>query len=407
MRPAVAVLFDRLGPYHCARLEATAAHFDTVALETCAESAEYAWDRVATPDSFRRVTLFGAGEGNSRILPSAEIQRRVSTALDAADPTAVYIPGWASTAALSALQWCIERCRPAILMSESGRDDDFRSWPKESIKRQLVGLFSAGLVGGKVHAQYLADLGMPPAAVFTGYDVVDNEYFARGSVKTTAQANELRIKHKLPENYFLASARFVPKKNLDTLIRGYSDYRRKEEETRKSEEIWDLVILGDGPLIGEVKSLVAELGLQNSVRLPGFKQYGELPIYYGLAKAFVHASVVEQWGLVVNEAMASGVPVIVSSRCGCSLELVKEGENGFVFDPLNVGSLSEQLAAMAALAADTRADMGKMSRTIISRFTPAHFGQAATQAYEAALVRVGRRSSWTGRTILKMALAWR
>ena len=67
------------------------------------------------------------------------------------------------------------------------------------------------------------------------------------------------------------------------------------------------------------------LGLDNDVIFPGFIQYDELPAYYGLAKAFIHASTVEQWGLVVNEALAAGLPVLVSERCGCAPDLVREG----------------------------------------------------------------------------------
>jgi glycosyltransferase involved in cell wall biosynthesis len=80
---------------------------------------------------------------------------------------------------------------------------------------------------------------------------------------------------------------------------------------------WDLVLLGDGPLKADLCRLIDDLRIRNRVLMPGFKQYEELPAYYALARAFVHASATEQWGLVVNEASASGLPVIVSNRCGC------------------------------------------------------------------------------------------
>ena len=81
--------------------------------------------------------------------------------------------------------------------------------------------------------------------------------------------------------------------------------------------------------------------------MPGFKQYDELPIYYGLAGAFIHASTTEQWGLVVNEAMAAGLPVIVSERCGCAPDLVENGRNGFTFDPYDVDALTHLMLKMA------------------------------------------------------------
>ena len=84
------------------------------------------------------------------------------------------------------------------------------------------------------------------------------------------------------------------------------------------------------------------------MHLPGFKPYDELPVYYALANAFVHASTTEQWGLVVNEAIASGLPVIVSNRCGCAPELVNG--NGFTFDPTNEHELTARLLEMASLS---------------------------------------------------------
>src|SRR5207247_9937771 len=95
-------------------------------------------------------------------------------------------------------------------------------------------------------------------------------------------------------------------------------------------------------------SQLSTLNLNEHVHLPGFKPYDELPAYYALANAFVHASTTEQWGLVVNEAIASGLPVIVSNRCGCAPELVNG--NGFNFDATNENELTARLLEMASLS---------------------------------------------------------
>src|SRR5207248_5879043 len=115
---------------------------------------------------------------------------------------------------------------------------------------------------------------------------------------------------------------------------------------------WDLVLLGDGPLRETLNTQLSTLNLHSHVHLPGFKRYDELPVYYALAKAFVHASTTEQWGLVVNEAVASGLPVIVSERCGCVPELVNG--NGFTFDPFAEHELAELLLRLALLRDDER-----------------------------------------------------
>jgi 1,2-diacylglycerol 3-alpha-glucosyltransferase len=95
----------------------------------------------------------------------------------------------------------------------------------------------------------------------------------------------------------------------------------------------DLVVCGDGDLRPRLHALARELGLEQRVHWPGFVQYPDLPVYYALADAFILASTIEPWGLVVNEAMACGLPVLVSDRCGCAPDLVPEGQNGFTFKP--------------------------------------------------------------------------
>src|SRR5262245_32683656 len=146
---------------------------------------------------------------------------------------------------------------------------------------------------------------------------------------------------------------------------------------------WDLVILGDGPLRNTLNSTVSTLNLHEHVHLPGFKLYDELPVYYALANAFVHASTSEQWGLVVNEAIASGLPVIVSNRCGCAPELVNG--NGFTFDPFEEQELVERLLQMASLSDDERKSLSYASYRISRNFAPERFGEGLERAASVAL----------------------
>src|SRR5262249_41808278 len=153
--------------------------------------------------------------------------------------------------------------------------------------------------------------------------------------QTLEHSAEKRTALRLPADYFLASARFTEKKNLPGLLRAYARYRDRCQENRTgdAQSPWELVVLGDGPGRQQLEQLRDELGLSERVRLPGFQQYDVLSSYYAFARAFVHASTVEQWGLVVNEAMASGLPILLSNRCGCASMLLDEGVNGYLFDP--------------------------------------------------------------------------
>jgi glycosyltransferase involved in cell wall biosynthesis len=143
------------------------------------------------------------------------------------------------------------------------------------------------------------------------------------------------------------------------------------------------VLLGDGSLRADLESLIAALDLDRNVRLPGFRQYDELPAYYGLADAFVHASTTEQWGLVVNEAMASGLPVLVSNRCGCVPELVDQGTTGHSFDPNDEAALARCMVEIVR-EEGRRREMGEKSAARIRGWGPDRFAQGLQAAAEAA-----------------------
>ncbi|MDO7840920.1 glycosyltransferase [Sphingomonas immobilis] len=381
----VAILFDNFGPYHIARLAAAAQTVDVIAIEVAARSYEYAWEPAET-EAFRRVTLFPAGVSEER--SNREMAQAVIAALDGARPQVLAVPGWSDRAGLVALGWARRNKVPAIVMSASNLIDRRRHFVTEFVKRRIVSLFSAGIVGGTLGADYLSALGMPRDRIASGYDVVDNDHFEQGSKAALADP-VLRAGLGLPERYFLCSARFVKKKNLPGLIDAYAQYR-----AGVGASAWSLVVIGDGPLRPELEERISALGLDRHVLLPGFIQYGDLPKYYGLASAFILPSAIEQWGLVVNEAMASGLPVIVSARCGCAPDLIVEGANGFKVDPADRAMLASRMASIAT--GETAQSMGVESRAIIARWTPQLFADELRRLAEIAYSRPRRRGSVLG-----------
>ncbi len=389
----LAVLFSRLGPYHHARLEAVARRRLVVAVEYSSVDHTYQWNPVAASGTFRVHTVLSDAEVGAE--PLRKMRRKLAEVLDGVGPAAVAIPGWSAPASLTALEWCVRRAVPAIVMSESQVVDAARTRAVELIKSRVVRLFSAGLVGGTPHRSYLEALGMEPQRVFAGYDVVDNLHFASGADAARRNERNLRRNLGLPARYFLASSRFVLKKNLSRLLRAFAAYRSLCRGAP-----WGLVLLGDGPLRSELLRERDGLGLAADVFLPGFKQYEELPSYYGLAQAFVHASTVEQWGLVVNEAMASGLPVLVSSACGCAPDLVREGVNGHVFDPRDPEKLARLLATISSNEVDLAA-MGRASREIVAGWAPARFAEGLDAAAAAAIDHSPPRATLLDRLILR------
>ena len=371
----VAVLFDHFGPYHRARLRGAMEHVEAVGLEFYPQSRDYAWES-SDDGQLPITTVMDAPkmDGFKKGFPA-----RLAAILSAEKPDAVAIPGWSSFEALTALQWCRTHGVPPVLMSESSAHDTDRSAMKEWVKRQIVRAFPSALVGGSPHRAYLRQLGMAEDRIFTGYDVVDNAYFEEAS----DDARRQRASSPGPTGAFLASNRFIEKKNLLRVIDAYAAYRSRWNPT-DSEPAWNLCLLGDGELRPALEARMATHRLEACVEMPGFKQYDELPSYYAKASCFLHASTTEQWGLVVNEAMASGLPVLVSNRCGCAPDLVQDNVNGFTFDPFDTESLASAMLAMHRLSAEARQAMGRASREIIRQWGPDRFGTGLRAAARSA-----------------------
>ena len=250
-KPAVAVIFHHIGPYHQVRLNAAADRLTVTGVEWSAKAHD-AWGAADSPARYHKVSLFP--EATEKHPGKAELERAFSSALDQANCDVVAVNGWNNFGSLIAANCCVRGEIPMIVMSESSRQDEPRAWWKESLKRRLVGLYSAALVGGQRHCDYLVELGMPRERIFTGYDVVDNAYFREKTEEIRSQRSEVRQKYGLPENYFLASARFIEKKNLPKLIQAYGEYRDRSQGAGVTAPgynggaPWDLVLLGDGPL---------------------------------------------------------------------------------------------------------------------------------------------------------------
>ena len=256
-----------------------------------------------------------------------------------------------------------------MLLSDSVKGNMKRVWWKEAYKKYLVRNCQSAFVAGTPQARYVAQLGIPEEKVFQpGSCSIDNDYWEAASAKARAGQGQLRNDYDLPEKYFLCVARFIDCKNLPFLLDSYAQY------CRESDEPWGLVLCGSGELEPSLRRQADKLQL-GDIRFVGFRQVGDLPVYYGLASAFVLASsVIECWGLVVNEAMACGLPVLVSNQVGSAEDLVVDGVNGFEFDPFLVSDLSQKMQ-MLAEDEELADQMGTESRRLID----AHSCEVAAQ----------------------------
>jgi glycosyltransferase involved in cell wall biosynthesis len=399
--PARAVLtWHDIGHYHHRRNE-VAHRLSTFELEVFEISGKPEYAEFASGVPSQRpysVTQLGLDQ----LSDSAERANRIHEALHACEPNVVFVPGWSHPASLMAIEWCAENEVACVLMSDSTDYDRARVWWKEAIKRRIVALTQAGFVAGRRAVDYLAQLGMPEERIANGYDVVDNSHFWNGARTAREAARDERERCRLPQHYFLCCSRFIEVKNLSRLIDAYRLYHRGA--ARRGKEPWHLVLVGDGQQRGVVQEQIIDLDLTKFVMLTGYRSYRELPAYYGLADAFVLASVSEPWGLVVNEAMAAGLPVLVSERCGCAPDLVAQGRNGFTFDPYDV----ERLAALMTLIASeecNRAAMASMSRDIIAQWDLSRFVSGLDTAARVALDAPRKRPSSIDRVLLRRLAA--
>jgi len=382
-------------PYHDARLRAAAKH---APLRLC-------MIQLAGRNAFRVLQLPAQSEKSYDrhiLFPDKrwdEIDRRtmvrgLNLFLDKLKPAAVCINGWSYGGCVAALRWCIANRVPAILMSESTAHDYRRHRWKEAIKRRIVALCSASFVGGTPHRDYIAGLGGPLDRAFTGYDAVDNDHFRTGADLARRVQQPLRKALSLPQRFFVACARFEEKKNLVRLIHAYAAYREAA-----GDNAWSLVVVGDGELRNRLTELRDKLGLKTHILFPGSKTYQELPSYYGLADAFIHASTTEQWGLVVNEAMAAGLPVLVSERCGCARDLVVPGFNGLQFNPRDVNSMADAMIEIANGSHDLHT-MGRNSRDIVAQWSLTRFANSLNDAVLAAFRTPTPVLGWSDRLLL-------
>ena len=294
------------------------------------------------------------------------LSRKLWHRLTELDPEAVLVPGYYTLPAICAAVWALVHGRRSVLMTESTEGDHPRTWWRELSKRiALRALFGWAVTGGRAHAAYLRRLGFPTERIVGCYDVVDNALFGNGAQVLRQNATSAPA----PFPYFLYVGRLAEEKNVAGLLRSWSAYRARGGT-------WPLMLCGDGPERGRLEAQAADTPYSTDVIFPGLKTSRQLLPYYAHAGCFVLPSTREPWGLVVNEAMAAGLPVLVSERCGCSFDLVHEMENGFCFDPNDGGSLTRLLTAMEQRSPAERAQMGRRSVEIIRQYSPQAFGEA-------------------------------
>jgi len=393
----IVVIFHNIGGYHAARLRASYAvcqqyGYRLTAIQVTNRTHEHPWGDLQCEITFPLKTLLTV-EANGYIPRHIRSSSKtaialLSACLDDLKPDAVAIPGWGFPVSRAALSWCQRDRTPAILMSESKWDDKKRYWWQEKLKSWLyIRKYAAALVGSQLHRDYLIQLGLPKENIFFGYDAVDNDYFARqAEIARQDPIAARRRQPKIPNRpYFLAVTRLIRRKNICLLVEAFAVYRQRVGAA----QAWDLVICGSGEEEPCIRELLLDKKLTGTVHLPGFIPYQSIGDWYGLAYAFIHPALQEQWGLVVNEACAAGLPILCSHTVGASYDLIT-GNNGFLFNPDNQEEMTAVLLDMHHLDPDSRNRKGKLSQKIVANYAPSQFANGLINAVEAAMLECSK-----------------
>jgi glycosyltransferase involved in cell wall biosynthesis len=291
------------------------------------------------------------------------VNRRVVPALEAASPQTVICGGYNYPASWRSLWWGRRRQVRFVLWTESNeRDQRSGRAGVEWLKRYFVRSCNAFVVPGKSSRAYLLRLGASDEVIFTAPNAVDNCFFATQAEKIRSRESEFRSQLKLPARFILFAGRLVPDKGIFDLLDAYA---KLEGELRRDV---GLVFAGDGASRQELEQRAKRIR-PGTVCFPGFAQREDLAGLYALAEALVLPTHSDTWGLVVNEAMACGLPIIVSNVAGCADDLVEDGWNGYVVPPENSEKLSVAIDSLVRQP-DLRQRMSAHSLERIRSYSP-------------------------------------
>lgn len=291
------------------------------------------------------------------------LNRRVSSSLRKAAPRLIVFGGYSYAASWQALGWARAHSVPFCLWTESNLQDTRKGHLLvELLKRSFLRRCSSFAVAGESSRAYLRAHGIENDRIFTTPNAVDNDLFAGAANLARLDATECRKRLGLPARYFLFVGRLVPEKGVFDLLAAYATL-----EPSLREQI-ALVLAGDGRSRPELEKQAAAIS-PGTVIFAGFAQRNALAEYYALAETLVMPTHSDPWGLVVNEAMSCGLPVILSDVAGCARDLVEHDWNGKLAPAKNVPSLAN---AMEELARDSRkrTEMAANSLVRIAMYTP-------------------------------------
>jgi 1,2-diacylglycerol 3-alpha-glucosyltransferase len=307
--------------------------------------------------------------------------------LDEIMPDIVFAGAIAFPSGASAVKWASERNRKVVIFDNARLKDVPRPEIVNFIKRKIYSSVDAILCPAPAWNQTFNFFGFSNDQIFYGVNVIDNNFW---------NENVHDKPDNLPEDYILCVGRQVIKKNALFLLKAYREYAESVPDPKA------LVLVGEGPRRRILQGFVKEAALRKVYFIP-FSSQEQLRKYYQNASFFILPSRYgETWGLSVNEAMASGLPVLVSNETGCASTLLVQGNNGYTFSPEHVEELSGLLTMMHKKSRFELTEMGKASLKIINDWGLERFCNGVYDTIKFVAERKKVDADLLGRIILEL-----
>ncbi|MBA4445338.1 glycosyltransferase family 4 protein [Cylindrospermopsis raciborskii CS-506_D] len=278
---------------------------------------------------------------------------------------AFIVHGWYTKSYWQAILACWQSQTPLFVRGDSHlltERSSLKVWLKYRFYRWFIPKFTRYLAVGRRAEEYYLYYGAQATKIVFCPHAVDNQFFASHALALSGERGKIRQDWGIPENalVFLFVGKFIPKKRPGDFLGAIA------LASQKSAHIWGLMV-GDGELCPEM--VTTAQSQQLNITFVGFLNQTQLPRAYTAADVLVLPSDGgETWGLVVNEAMASGLPAIVSDRVGCSPDLVIPGKTGEIFPCGDVAALAQILQRFAAHPGDV-ATMGNAAKSLIAHYS--------------------------------------
>lgn len=286
-----------------------------------------------------------------------------------------------------AVQWGLMRGAKVITFDDAKCEAVKRNLAVEFIKKSVYRGVDAMIYPAPDWQSTGIYWGFENEQLFYGLDVVDNIYWAKPAKESISFGH-----------YFVSVGRQIKKKNHMTIVKAYAKYRQSV-----GIDAYDLVLIGEGPEHEKLVKFVSEANLENCIHLLPFFTQEELPAIYQHAKALISSgSSSETWGLVINEAMAGGCPIIASVECGATNTLVKDGVNGYRFSCDDQEQLVKLMIKFHQLGFDRQNSMREASRKIISNWGLSRFANTCVSAIDYVAQHKKRKTTWLDCMLIRL-----